>query len=226
MSFTLLSVYNRRRARILHDLVDQATDLGGTVRLWALDEPADALAPWTVGSGKAPRCTLLNRLYAQAPADGDVVVADDDVAFARGDLGRFLEVFRRFGWDLAQPSHAWRGSNASYRFFSRRRPWLRGRDSMFVEIGPMFAVAERSRDLFLPLPDWGMGWGVELVWWDRAREGARLGIVDEVSMRHLSPLFGAYSRPEEEARLDAELVLRGLRSIRQIHQITDRTPRW
>jgi hypothetical protein len=97
---------------------------------------------------------------------------------------------------------------------------------MFVEIGPMFAVAERSRDLFLPLPDWGMGWGVELVWWDRAREGARLGIVDEVSMRHLSPLFGAYSRPEEEARLDAELVLRGLRSIRQIHQITDRTPRW
>ncbi|MCW2674397.1 MAG: hypothetical protein JWP14_2986 [Frankiales bacterium] len=217
MSFSLLGVYSHDQAASMGDVAQQAAALGANVLLWALDEPAPDLATWTVGLGRGPRCELINRLYAQAPADGDIVVSDHDVAFARGDLARFLERFREGGWDLAQPAQPWRGSYASYRF-SRRRPWLVSRDTTFVEVGPLFVVAARSRDLFLPFPEWGMGWGVELLWWDRVREGARLGMVDDVTIRHLSPLFTSYHRGDEQARLQEQLAFRGLRSIRQIQQ--------
>jgi hypothetical protein len=223
---SLLGVYHRRNTDVMGSIAQQAEALGGTVHLWALDEEAPELTQWTLGVGKAPRCELLNKLYASAPTDTDVLVSDDDVEFARGDLAGFLERFHAGGWDLAQPAQPWRGSHASYRF-SRRRPWLVSRDTTFVEVGPMFAVAARSRDLFLPFPDWGMGWGVELLWWDRVREGARLGIVDDVTIRHLSPLFQNYGRAEEQQRLQDQLALRGLRSIRQIQRTTGtawRTP--
>jgi hypothetical protein len=226
VSLSLLGVYHRRNTAIMGGIAQQAAALGGSVHLWALDEEAPELLPWTEGVGKAPRCELLNRLYALAPEDTDIVVSDDDVEFARGDLARFLECFHEGGWDLAQPAQPWRGSHASYRF-SRRRPWLVSRDTTFVEVGPLFAVTAGSRDLFLPFPDWGMGWGVELLWWDRVREGARLGIVDDVTIRHLSPLFGNYKRADEQERLHDQLALRGLRSIRQIQQTTGtvrRTP--
>jgi hypothetical protein len=217
MSLSLLGVYNRRKAAVMAGVARQAAALGGTVLLWALDEPAPELARWTVGVGKGARCELLNRLYEVAPAEDDIVVSDHDVAFARGDLARFLERFHEGRWDLAQPAQSWRGSYASYRF-SRRRPWLVSRDTTFVEVGPLFAVAAQSRDLFLPFPDWGMGWGVELLWWDRVREGARLGMVDDVTIRHLSPLFQNYQRGDEQARLEEQLAHRGLHDIRQIQQ--------
>lgn len=217
MSLSLLGVYNRRKAAVMAGVARQAAALGGTVLLWALDEPAPDLARWTVGVGKGARCELLNRLYELAPAEDDIVVSDHDVAFARGDLAGFLARFDEGGWDLAQPAQCWRGSYASY-LFSRRRPWLVSRDTTFVEVGPLFAVAARSRDLFLPFPDWGMGWGVELLWWDRVREGARLGMVDDVTIRHLSPLFQNYQRGDEQARLEEQLAHRGLHSIRQIQQ--------
>ena len=219
MSLSLLGVYNRRRATIMGGIASQAAALGGSVHLWALDEVAPQLEQWTLGVGKAPRCDLLNRLYATTPPDSDIVVSDDDVDFARGDLRRFLRLFHEGGWDLASPAQPWRGSHASYRF-SRRRPWLKSRDTTFVEVGPLFAVAARSRQLFLPFPDWGMGWGVELLWWDRVREGAKLGMIDDVTIRHLSPLFQNYRRSEEQDRLQEQLALRGLRSIRQIQHIT------
>ncbi|MFN2537761.1 MAG: hypothetical protein ABR549_06360 [Mycobacteriales bacterium] len=218
-SLSLLGVYNRRKAAIMAGVAQQAAALGGTVHLWALDESAPQLDRWTLGVGKGPRCQLLNKLYEAAPAHTDIVVSDDDVAFARGDLARFLALFREGGWDLAQPAQPWRGSHASY-LFSRRRPWLRSRDTTFVEIGPLFAVAARARTLFLPFPDWGMGWGVELLWWDRVREGARLGMIDDVTIRHLSPLFQNYRRGDEQDRLQEQLALRGLRSIRQIQHTT------
>ena len=224
---SLLGVYNRRKAAIMGGVARQAAALGGSVHLWALDERAPELAHWTKGVGKAPRCELLNRLYLTTPDDTDIVVSDDDVDFRRGDLAGFLERFHEGGWDLAQPAQPWRGSHASYRF-SRRRPWLVSRDTTFVEVGPLFAVAARSRDLFFPFPDWGMGWGVELLWWDRVREGARLGIVDDVTIRHLSPLFRNYHRGDEQDRLHDQLALRGLRSIRQIQQTvgTNRRVPW
>jgi hypothetical protein len=225
VTFSLIGVYNHRKAASMGDVARQAAALGGHVLLWALDEPHRDLAAWTVGLGKGARCELLNRLYAHAPLDGDIVVSDDDVAFARGDLGRFLDRFHEGGWDLAQPAQSWRGSHASYRF-SRRRPWLISRDTTFVEVGPLFAVAQGSRDLFLPFPDWGMGWGVELLWWDRVRDGARLGLVDDVTIRHLSPLFGNYQRDDEQQRLREQLDARGLRSIRQIQRTVATARRW
>jgi len=224
---SLLGVYSHKHAAVMGGIAQQAADLGASVHLWALDEQATALAQWTEGVGPGPRCLLLNQLYALAPEGNDIVVSDHDVAFARGDLARFLELFEQGGWDLAQPAQAWRGSHASY-LFSRRRPWLVSRDTTFVEVGPLFAVAARSRELFLPFPDWGMGWGVELLWWDRVQEGARLGMVDEVSIRHLSPLFQNYQRSTEQARLREQLDVRGLRSIRQIQQTvgTNRRRPW
>ncbi|MCU1601963.1 MAG: hypothetical protein JWO22_2672 [Frankiales bacterium] len=225
-ALTLIGVYRERNAACMLAIARQAMALGAEVRLHALGEVERSLARWTVAQGAGGRCTLLNELYLGAQPTGDVVVSDDDVDFCRGDLARFLTHFHEGGWDLAQPAHPWRGSHSSYRFFLKRRPWLVSRDTTFVEIGPLFAVAERARDAFLPLPEWGMGWGVELLWWDRARAGARLGMVDDVTIRHLSPLYGDYGRADEERRLRDQLALRDLRHIRQTQRTLRSTPRW
>ena len=68
-----------------------------------------------------------------------------------------------------------------------------------------------------------MAWGVEVRWWAQARrQGARLGIVDAVAVRHLVPAAGAYDRAAQEDRLQAELEREGLTSLEQLHVVRER----
>jgi len=221
----LICVYRRSNAPRVAELVRQQGTLGGSSKLWALDSTDPSLAAWTVGEGPGGRCDLLNKLLDVAPVEGAVVVSDDDYVFSRGNLPRLLDLIDRCQFALAQPSHN-RASVSSYAF-CRRRPWLRARLTNFVEIGPLVVIAEHCRRAFLPFPaGWGMGWGADLLWRDRALLGDRLGIVDDVSIQHLSPLGGGYSMADEGVRSRRLLDERGLTTVEQGQATLSYWPRW
>lgn len=206
----IVGVYRAGNAAHVERLLAPALAAGWTTAWWALDRVAPALAPHTVGEGAGEKLPLLDRALERhgAPA-GAVVLADDDIAFERGDVVRLVEVARRAGLGLAQAAHA-PGSEVSHGI-TRARPRSRARLTTFVESGPLVAIAPEWTRRVLPLPeDRGMGWGVELDWIDLAREGCRLGIVDAARVTHLGKVGGTYDDAALRARMREELAARGV----------------
>jgi hypothetical protein len=192
---TLLCVYRRRNAENVTRLVVDAQKAAFGVRLWALDEVAPELATETVGTGAGSRFALLNEVAHGADA-GWIVIADDDVAFVTPSAQRtLLAVAAAKKFDISQPAQA-RGSYRSH-LITRQRILASARETTFVEIGPVVAFSPRARDLALPFPDGGMGWGVELEWTALRERGLRLGILDCVALLHLAPTAGTYGVEQE-----------------------------
>ena len=226
-------VYRQRNAAAARALAGQAQAAGWRVALWALDAPDPELATVTVGTGPGTRLELLNRLVAEAVPKPDewVVVADDDVAIVAGELPSLVAVAVQAGLGLAQPAHS-RSSYYTWGLTVRR--WASvARRTGFIEIGPVVAISPAWRDRVLPLPeDFGMGWGLELLWSDLAEEGCPLGIVDAVAMRHLDPIATTYDHEVERQRVKGLLHERGLPSLEALQRTEDRwwrgrrPPRW
>jgi hypothetical protein len=102
-----LLIYRSRNLALVQNLLKQIGP-GADVRLWALEEVAADLADLTVGSGPGGRFDNLNLLYDARPvAEGSwLVVADDDVAFVRGDVIELIQMMRKAGLNLAQPGQS------------------------------------------------------------------------------------------------------------------------
>lgn len=216
----LVCVYRQARERFVACLVEQASNLRMAIALWALDTPVSALSRLTVGCGPGPRLQLLNRLCAALPpsAVGQLVVSDDDVEFARGNLGELLGLADACGFGLAQPAHAPR-SFANH-WITKARPLTLARVTTFVEVGPMIVISPHWRTSVVPFPEeFGMGWGLDLLWPELQERGCRLGIVDGVSLRHLSRAGGQYGSTAEGQRVRSILRERGADTIAS-HQRT------
>lgn len=197
----LICVYRTKYAPGVIRMVAEARELGLAVALWGLDAVIPELARLTVGTGPGPRLALLNRLYRSLPASvsGQIVVSDDDVEYARGGLQELLCLSHECRLDLAQPVHA-PGSHVN-QAITRARPLTLARLTLFVDVGPVLVISAQARPRILPFPEeFGMGWGLPMVWSDLARSGAcRLGQVDAVSVRHLAQAGTDYDvRPEAE----------------------------
>ncbi|MHB8491136.1 MAG: glycosyltransferase family 2 protein [Solirubrobacteraceae bacterium] len=150
--------------------------------------------------------TLNDLLSAGAPEDHDwLLVVDDDVRLPRGFLDRFVFLCERFALDLAQPAHPLR-SHAAWQLTRRRRGCLL-RETAFVEIGPVSALARRTLSVLLPFPPVRMGWGLDAHWAALAQaHNWRCGVVDAVRVRHSSaPAASGYSR--EQAIAEARELL-------------------
>jgi hypothetical protein len=214
-----VAVYRLRHASRLAALLQQLGP-GITVRLWCLDEPAEALRPVTVGQGPGTRFELLNRLIASVPEslrrDG-LIVSDDDYSFRVGNLHQLVAAGTRLGLDVWQPAHS-RTSFANFAFV-RRRPGVVLRLTTFVEQGPVLVLSAAAQAVLLPFrEDIGMGWGVEIGWTRLAEQhGLRLGIVDALVIDHLPPV-GEYDRDVEGARLRRSLDDAGLERVEQLQQ--------
>lgn len=74
------------------------------------------------------------------------------------------------------------------------------RQTTFVESGPLFIVSEPWIEHVIPFPeDFGMGWGLWLLWQDLQEHGCTLGILDCITVKHSRPAVREYSlRPEKE----------------------------
>lgn len=216
-SVLLLAIYRNKNALIILPLIREAQDRGWEIRLWALDEIHPSLAAFSVGSGTGAKFPLLNSLLGSGNWSdfGWVVVADDDVKLERGSLGVFLHTAEEAGLSLAQPAHgplSYRGHNINLVV-----PLSVAHLTTFVENGPIFAVHRSWFDRFFPFPDgYAMGWGLELLWMDLIKTGARLGIVDLVTMRHVNPIAGQYAALPELERVQELLRARGAKSIHEL----------
>lgn len=212
-------IYRARNAPVVAAMLAPAIAAGWDVRLWALDEVEETLAPRTVGSGGGSKFDLLNELTgpSEDAETGWVVVADDDVSFENRGLVEFVETAEEARFGLAQPAHRLR-SNISHRI-TWARPVSRARMTSFVEIGPVFAVAPDWRSRIIPFPSGiGMGWGLELDWADLRKEGCRLGIVDSVRMNHLAPVGGTYGFEAAAQELAELLERRGVPQWRGVRR--------
>jgi hypothetical protein len=125
-----------------------------------------------------------------------LLVLDDDIELPGGFLRPFLYLAERFGLRLAAPAHRIL-SHAAWRL--TRRQWgVVARETAFVEIGPLTALARETFAAFLPFPEAGMGWGLDAHWSWLARErGWPIGVIDLLPIAHrASPAAAAYDREE------------------------------
>jgi hypothetical protein len=207
----ILCIYRDLHANLVENLVREATALNMKVVLWALDRPVSKLSDYTLGSGPGHRLTVLNRLWESLSGlDIDqLVVTDDDVSFTRGSLSQLLLAIRQCGFGIAQPALA---TGWNHEFTKTR--WLTlARLTDFVEIGPMFVVSKPWIERVVPFPEeFGMGWGLDLIWPDLLLEGCRLGIVDSVCLRHIL-LPRKYDQNSELERLKSIMKSRKIRKI-------------
>lgn len=213
------SVYRETNAGRVAALLAEPIARGWDLRLWALDRVDPRLEQWTVGVGPGAKFPLLDRMLAgqELEAYDWVVVTDDDLRFPRGSVVDLLAVAEAAGLDFVQPAHT-ELSHADHAI-SVRRSLAVARRTTFVEIGPLFAIRRPWVSRVVPFPpDHAMGWGLELEWFDLEREGARLGIVDSVPIRHLGRVGEGYAKWEEEVQLRARLRERGLRSFQDIQR--------
>lgn len=234
---TLVGVYRSRNAIHVRRLVDQARRAGWTIAWWALDEPDDHLSDVTVGRGPGARLELLNQTVAATSSDsGWLVLSDDDVRFTCGDLVDLIDVCRRAQFDLAQPARS--DDNSRFDFnvahaITRARRRSVARLTTFVETGPLVVVGPRWRDRIVPLPAArGMGWGLELDWYELWKNGCLLGIVDAVRVAHVGEPGSDYDSTLEAERIHQELASRRYESWKDVQRTLGvwrpwrRTPPW
>jgi hypothetical protein len=190
-------------------LIEPALAEGWSTAWWALDRTHLQLTEYTVGEGPGLKLPLLNRtLERLGTTSGWTVVSDDDLRFRRGDVVQFVEICEAAGLDLGQPARA-RGTQFSHGI-TRRARMSRARATSFVESGPLFVVGNHWRDRVIPLPEHrGMGWGIEIDWFDLFEDGCRLGIVDETPMEHVGDAMKAYDYTDMNRRMKEELAARG-----------------
>jgi hypothetical protein len=182
------------------------------------------LAAPAAGAGKWAN---INAALAAAPlGDADwLLLVDDDVILPRGFLDRFLALAEGYGFELAQPAHAF-ASHAAWDV-TRRRPGVLARRTRFVEIGPITAISAKAARELLPFPDLRMGWGLDGRWSAIAADhGWPIGIVDATPIRHLKPVASSYPRDEAIAEAEAFLDGRAYVTRDEAHETLAEYRRW
>lgn len=230
MTVLVAGVYRSRNVAIMRRLLT-GLPASWDAAWWSLDDVDPSLAADTVGAGPGGKFDLLNTIIERSGRDlgalETVVLVDDDVWLDRGDLAELVRLTRRAGFGLAQPAHG-RGSQSTYAF-NRRHPLAVARETTFVEIGPIIVIDGRWCTELLPFSDeLGMGWGLELLWRRRRRDGLRMGIVDAVTVQHPDRPNATYLQGAEPefARVDKLLAEEGLTSIRAAQKTVGVWWRW
>jgi hypothetical protein len=219
-------VYRRSNAELVETLL-RKLPADADVRLWALDEVAPALAANTMGVGTGLRFFHLNWLYQASAVSPNswVVVADDDVIFLRGDLGRMVKLMKQAGFSLAQPAQSYLGWWST--FFNVARPLLIARDTNYVEQGPLVVIAPDFVRKFFPLPEYDdMGWGVEAEWYEAKGHDFRFGIVDACRIVHWHPRANSYSVEAAAETMNQRLLELGIGSIWQLQSTNGYWWKW
>lgn len=172
--------------------------------------PDDALAAATVQrlDGFVPKFVILNRLLERRDWSSYdyIIFVDDDIVVPTGFLDAFLDLQAEFDLALAQPART-RNSYADRKFCRQRRD-IRGRQTRFVEIGPLFSVRRDFAPAILPFDESsGMGWGYDFVWPVLAqRANLKIGIIDATPVDHsLRDQATAYSSRDAASAMQAYL---------------------
>jgi hypothetical protein len=205
-------VYRLRNAGTVSRFVDGLPE-GTSIHLHALSEVDERLSAWTRSAGPGLRIPLLSELITRCPprpGDG-VIIFDDDVYFSRQGGRRFPSFAASAEFDVAQPAHRRVGevnfSPLAVNHLSTARV------TTFVEGGPVVFFSPRVLPLVFPLPDFGMGWGLDVRWTRLRREGFRFGVVDATPMVHTGKVGVDYATVLEREALNRELADLGVQDV-------------
>jgi hypothetical protein len=155
-----------------------------------------------------PKFKLLNEMLEKEDLNQFdlILISDDDVKLPKGFLDKYVAAQTSLNIALAQPSRA------IHSFYdhklSLRRPWLKARQTRFVEIGPVFSFTLEAAKYLVPFDEKSaMGWGYDLIWpVIMERNNLQMGIVDLVSVDHsYRPQGQAYSRDSNRDTMNAYL---------------------
>jgi GT2 family glycosyltransferase len=171
-------------------------------------------------AGELGRFENLNLLLAEQQVElfDWLLLLDDDVVLPRGFLDGLLNQAERHDLRLVQPAHRLR-SHAAWRV-TRRRAFSVVRETAFVEIGPVTALARQTFAELVPFPPLRMGWGLDAHWSALARaNGWRIGVVDVLPIAHrAAPTAAVYSRAAAVAEARAFLEGRPYLPARELQR--------
>ncbi len=135
---------------------------------------------------RVPKFQLVNRLLAQHRLSdfSHVMVVDDDITLPAAFVDGYMKIVLRRDFALSQPARHHKSYTDHH--FVNQLLGVESRETTFVEIGPLFAIAAKAYPVLLPFEEEsGMGWGYDYVWPVRMRErGLRMGIVDTFPVAH------------------------------------------
>src|SRR6516164_6284280 len=133
-----------------------------------------------------PKFSVINQLLAGVNLEeyDFLIVVDDDIDLPGSFLDKYLELLERFDFALAQPAR----THDSYvdHAFVEQLDGITARQTLFVEIGPLFSI---RRDAILLLTPFDMtspmGWGYDFAWPTVITSaGLKMGIIDGLPVRH------------------------------------------
>jgi hypothetical protein len=156
-----------------------------------------------------PKFVLLNQLMQGVNLqDYDfVLISDDDIAAPKGFLDAYIANQIKYDFSLAQPARTLH-SYFDHRF-CLHRPWLRARETRFVEIGPVFSLSRNLFSQLLPFDESSpMGWGYDRVWPVIINNNKlKMGIIDCVRVDHsYRPQGVSYSKAENKIAMNNYLA--------------------
>jgi hypothetical protein len=145
---------------------------------------------------KVPKFELLNSLLSGLDLSSYdyVVFTDDDVSVHPGFLDTYIALQQKLGFSISQPARSW--TSSFDHSFVRQKSDLLGRQTRFVEIGPIFSFDRLIAAALIPFDlETPMGWGYDFVWPVQvAALGLKMGIVDKTTVDHtLRPRGANYS---------------------------------
>ncbi len=206
----IVGVYLASDRSLVDDIVarvDEASCWSLAQRWVALggSPPTPRVAAVTARSTKQQRgkFELLNELLADEDVGqyDYVVTVDDDIVLPVGFFDSFLGLQTRLGFALAQPA---RTSNSYVDHpIVRQQTTALGRQTLFVEIGPVTSFGKAVHHVMLPFDLTSpMGWGYENVWaYEIGRRNLKMGIIDATPIDHsIRAPFSRYSWDDADAQ--------------------------
>lgn len=135
---------------------------------------------------KKPKFAILNDLLLTKDLSRYeyVIIIDDDIILPFNFLDEFLYLQSKYEFVLAQPA---RTSNSFIDHpIVEQQSGVLARQTMFVEIGPLFSVHKSIYDIIFPFDLISpMGWGYENYWsFELMRKGLKMGIIDNTPIDH------------------------------------------
>ncbi|MBI4984257.1 MAG: hypothetical protein HZC24_02620 [Rhodocyclales bacterium] len=157
-------------------------DYSGTGYAPPIDAAAFAWSRRTAGKGE-----LMAAAAALLDADAAYYgFLDDDIELAVSDINRLLDIGRRCGLDVFQPSLSADSYGSFAHLFNDPGVWLR--ETSFVEVMMPFFSNFAFSACKSTFGESISGWGLDFIWSSRmARQGRRLAVVHDVVAAHRRP---------------------------------------
>jgi hypothetical protein len=174
---------------------------------WYCAPPAEQGAEFYVTGGDN-KFEAFRNFYLNSPACREyrfVLVADDDIAFAPGDISRYFDHCQRHNLYLSQPALRW-GTNSNHDV-TLWNPACTIRKVRFIEVmAPCFS----QKALVQLIDTFAMSkstWGIDYAWSSLLRDSGKISVVDAIRVAHTKPvnlIGGAFYQKMKSLGADPE----------------------